>query len=346
MAGAEGNVVRRVTIEDVNLGIGARENQLDFYICDNLLEGPLVWPHVYFDDDGAHSNDDGIHVEGHGHVVCHNQLVGFGDALKTEQEGARAIDFYGNEVLSAYDNGIELDYGEGNLRCLRNRFTNNFLPISFQPVQGGPAYAMRNVAVNIAHEQLKFHGVGGGTGPSGVLVYQNTFVSPATPLLLETDATSHSFEIANNLFVGPAALSGKVADWLGPIDNGSFDYDGYFPDGVFRFNLPPAGLTSYASFAALQAGGMETGGVLLAEPIFANGLVPPPDYTSTLLPTDVTLDPTSAAVDAGRVLANVNDGFTGSAPDIGALERGCALPIFGIRPPGIDESNEPLGCAP
>ena len=229
-AGAEGNVVRRVHTLATRLGFGSREDQLDFYICDNLLEGLLVWPHVYFDDDGTHSNDDGIHVEGHGHVVCHNQLVGFGDALKTEQEGARAVDFYGNEVLSAYDNGIELDYGEGNLRCLRNRFTNNFLPINFQPVQGGPAYAMRNVAVNIAHEQLKFHGVGGGTGPSGVLVYQNTFVSPATPLQLETDATSHYFEIANNLFVGPADVPDKVADWLGPIDNGRFDYDGYFPE--------------------------------------------------------------------------------------------------------------------
>ena len=145
---------------------------------------------------------------------------------------------------------------------------------------------------------------------------------------------------------GPPSPPGRVVDWLGPIDHGSFDYDGYFPDGVFRFNLPPNGLVSFASFAALQAGGIEAGGVLLAQPIFANGLVPPPDYTSTLAPADVTLDASSAAVDAGRVLADVNDGFQGSAPDLGALERGCALPIYGIRPEGIDETNEPLGCAP
>jgi hypothetical protein len=41
----------------------------------------------------------------------------------------------------------------------------------------------------------------------------------------------------------------------------------------------------------------------------------------------------------------VTDGFTGAAPDLGALERGCPSPIFGIRPAGTDESNEPLGCA-
>jgi len=345
-AAAQGNVVRRVLTQNTRLGFAAREDQLDFYICDNELHGLLTWPMVYFDDDGAHSNDDGILVQGHGHVVCHNQVIGFGDALKTEQEGARALDFYGNEVLSAYDNGIELDYGEGNVRCWRNRFTNTFQPMSFQPIQGGPAYALHNVAVNMAYEQLKFHGVGGDSGPSGVLVYHNTFVSPVMTLFLDTEATSHYFEIANNLFVGPAMPAGRVVDWLGPIDNGTFDDDGYFPDGAFRFNLPPNGLVDFANFSDLQSGGIESHGVVLAPPIFANGLVPPPDYTSMVTPPDATLDAGSNAVDAGRVLPNINDGFQGGGPDLGALERGCPLPIYGIRPEGIDETNEPLGCAP
>jgi len=63
-----------------------------------------------------------------------------------------------------------------------------------------------------------------------------------------------------------------------------------------------------------------------------------------LAPTDTTLAGGSNAVDAGAVMANVNDGFTGSAPDLGALELGCPLPIFGVRPGGIDETNAPIGC--
>jgi len=346
-AGAEGNVVRRVHTRDTTLGIGSRQDQQDFYLCDNILEGRLVWPHVYSDDDGAHSNDDGIHVEGDGHVVCHNQVVGFGDALKTEQVGARAVDFYGNDVLSAYDNGIELDVSEGNTRALRNRFTNTFATISFQPIYGGPAYAIRNVVVNVANEQLKFHGLGGATGPSGVLVYNNTFVSPTMALFLNTSAGSHHFKIESNLFIGPDTLAGsRTVDWLGPIDDGRLDYDGYFPDGGFRFNLPPAGLVSYPSFAAMQAGGMEAHGVLLAQPIFASGLTAPASYTTTVAPQDVTLDAASDAIDHGVVLPNLTDGFIGDAPDLGALERGCPLPIFGVRPEGVDESNEPLGCTP
>ena len=46
---------------------------------------------------------------------------------------------------------------------------------------------------------------------------------------------------------------------------------------------------------------------------------------------DFRLKPGSAAVDRGLVLHNVTDGFTGSAPDLGALEIGQAPPHYGPR---------------
>ncbi|MGC4114991.1 MAG: chondroitinase-B domain-containing protein [Myxococcales bacterium] len=347
-AGAEGNVVRRVHLKDVKLGIGSKQDQKDFYLADNIVEGRLAWPAVYSDDGGAHANDDGIHVEGSGHVVCHNRVVGFGDSLKVEQDGARAVDFYGNEVLSGYDNGLELDGSEGNVRCLRNRFTNTYATLSFQPIFGGPAYAIRNVIVNVANEQMKFHALGGTPPlePSGIVVLHNTFVSPKNALFNNTDATSHHFVLENNLFFGPAAPdNNKTVDWLGPIDDGLFDHNAYFPDKEFRFSVPGSGLVRYASFAAMQAGGLfEQHGVLLTGSPFAHGLMPPASYTQTMAAQDVTLAAVAGAVDQGRVFANVNDGFQGSAPDLGALEVGCPLPIYGPRPEGIDESNAPTGC--
>jgi len=107
-----------------------------------------------------------------------------------------------------------------------------------------------------------------------------------------------------------------------------------------------AGTFNFDNFAALQNGGYEGNGRLLSLPIFASGLVAPPAYTVTLPPQDVQLDPSSGAIDAGRRLPNLNDDFTGNAPDLGAFESGCAAPLFGIRPDGIDESNQPLGCTP
>jgi MYXO-CTERM domain-containing protein len=341
---AEGNVVRRVKIANVTLAIGSNPDQKNFYICDNTLVGRLAWPAVYSDDMGAHANDDGIHVEGNGHVICHNSIRGFGDAMKTEQVGARAVDFYGNDILTAYDNGVELDTAEGNVRLLRNRFTNTYATISVQPIYGGPAYVLRNVVVNVANEQMKFHGLGGNDGPSGVLVYHNTFVSPGLALGNYTTAPSHHFAIENNVFVGPAMPAGKVVEWDGPVDDGLYDYDGYFPDGRYTWNKLGVGYQNYASFAAAQAGGWEAHGRILALPIFASGLTPPAMYQTEVMPADVTLAAASNAIDQGTVFANVNDAFKGAAPDLGAYEVGCLVPTYGPRPNGVDESNAPAAC--
>jgi hypothetical protein len=47
---------------------------------------------------------------------------------------------------------------------------------------------------------------------------------------------------------------------------------------------------------------------------------------------DFTLAAGSGAIDAGTVLPGVTDGFTGKAPDLGALESGQVAPAYGPRP--------------
>jgi hypothetical protein len=344
-AGAQGNVLRRVYVKNTQLGMNTRNNQLDFYIADNIFEGRLQWPLTCADDGCAHGNDDGIRMEGFGHVVAHNRISGYGDAMKIEQAGARSVDFYGNEVLWSYDNGLELDDSEGNSRALRNRFTNSYSPISVQPINGGPAYIIRNITVNNPYGPLKFHGIGGGATPNGVFVYNNTFVSPYESLTMQSGVPSHYFEIKNNLFVGPASLRrGVTVDWYGLIDHGTFDYNGYWPNAYFCYWLPSAYIKA-PNFATLQSYGVETHGTLLSSSIFASGLIGPASHYALMQPQDVTLASASSALDRGALLPNVTDGYTGAAPDLGALESACAQPIYGPRPVGTDESNEPFGCA-
>jgi hypothetical protein len=103
---------------------------------------------------------------------------------------------------------------------------------------------LRNVAINIVDEPMKFHSLGTvlPQEPCGVLAYHNTFVTSSNvPLQVRTSAASHYFEIANNLFVARASAGQQVVDWSGPIDHGLFDYNGYFPDGIFRYNVPELG---------------------------------------------------------------------------------------------------------
>jgi MYXO-CTERM domain-containing protein len=346
-AGASDNVVRRVHISNVTLGIGGKPDQTDFYICDNVVEGRISWPLTYGDDGAAHASDDGIVVNGSGHVVCHNQIQGFADALQNYQVGARANDFYGNDVRFTYDDGVELDGAEGNIRAFRNRFLNTYDTLSFQPIYGGPAYAFRNVIINVVNEEFKLHALGGTPSqpPVGVLIQHNTIVRAGHALQLSTPDAVHNYVFENNLLLGNPT-DGVVVQWDTPIDvaTGRIDWNGYAPDGAFEFGYGPTGQT-YAGFAQLQAGQrQEAHGTLLTGAVFASGLVAPTGRTPLLGPQDVALAAGSPARDRGTPIPGISDHFMGAAPDLGAEEAGCAQPIYGVRPDGVDERNAPLGC--
>jgi chondroitinase B-like protein len=344
-AGTRNNVARRLTITDVVHGIAQGTDQRDFYIADNVIDGRLFWPWVFDADASSHWDDRGVAVHGDGHVVCHNRIRGFGDPMISMKVLARAIDFYGNDILDTFD-GTELDYGGGNVRAVHNRWTNVAAGISLQPVYGGPAYVLRNVLYNVVDEQIKLKSVGGTDEPSGALVYHNTFVSPYLALNLQTPITGHNFAVMNNLFVGPRTLAGpRTVEWTANVDRGEFDFDGYFPDGGFWLGRVGGVNQVFPNFAALQASGVfEGGGRLLTEPIFAAGFVGPADGMVRQDPADFSLASASNAVDGGTALPGLNQWFQGGGPDLGALERGCPVPIYGPRPLGAERLAAAVDC--
>jgi hypothetical protein len=65
---------------------------------------------------------------------------------------------------------------------------------------------------------------------------------------------------------------------------------------------------------------------------FASGLLPPenPDHEYAAHSLDFRLRATADAMDKGLVLPNLNDGYKGKAPDLGALEAGDDLPLYGL----------------
>jgi MYXO-CTERM domain-containing protein len=340
--GAEGNVLRRTIVSNVVHGIGSREGQLDFYVCDNEIVGRLDWPWVFDADASSHWDDRGVDLNGDGHVICHNRIEGFGDPMVNLTEGTRAWDFYGNDVYDCFD-GIEVDRVAGNVRVFRNRWTNVDSAISMQPVNGGPVYVLRNELLNVVSEQLKLKATGGE--PSGALVHHNTFVSPSLALNLQTPITGHNFVISNNLFVGPDALAGsRTVDWTAGVDGGRFDFNGYYPDGGFWFGVVDGTNRLYGSFAeAMASGELEGSGVLLVPAIFAGGIVGPADPTVAQTAAELELDAASNAIDAGEPLPGLNDGHLGAGPDLGAREVGCAAPVYGPRPNEAD--YVPVDCS-
>jgi hypothetical protein len=87
-----------------------------------------------------------------------------------------------------------------------------------------------------------------------------------------------------------------------------------------------------------KATGAETHGVEVDYDIFES-LRPPTPRPSASIPgrpyhamdLNFRLRAGGKAVDAGVRLPNVNDGFTGKAPDLGAIELGAAQPVYGPR---------------
>jgi uncharacterized protein (TIGR03382 family) len=345
--GAQGNVARRLVVRDVVHAIGGNAGQLDSYICDNDLVGRLVWPWTFASNAVSHWDDRGVQIHGDGHVVCHNRMRGFGDPVVNKTSRSRSWDVYGNDIHDGYD-GTELDEGEGNLRLYRNRWTNVMVPVSLQPIFGGPAYVLRNVVFNAPDEQIKLKSLGGTLEPSGALIHHNTFVSPTRALNLQTPITQHNFVISNNLFVGPQVLGGsRVVDWTANLNGGVFDFNGYFPDGAFWFGKVAGQNQLFSSFAAAQASGkVEGNGVLLSRPIFAVDFVGPVDPQTQHPSPSFVLAEGSQALERGEALPGFNALHLGAGPDLGAVELGCPEPTYGPRPEGTEHLPTRIDCVP
>jgi hypothetical protein len=253
-----------------------------------------------------------------------------------------AIDIYNNDIHVTGDDFIEGDGGVHNIRILRNRGVNAaHTGLSAQPIFGGPAYYIRNVIYNTP-VALKF------SNPAGVIVLHNTIIAENRTAQRVSNA-----QYQNNLFLGTDAPVG-IAQLGGPTGYSVYDYNGYRPnrgaENQFTWLGPkPGTLVDYETpanqaprfdtLAALAAAtGQETHSIEVDYDIFENLAPPspPPNSSRPGLPyeaanLDFRLKPTSKAVNAGVAIPNVNDGFTGSAPDLGAYEVGQALPVYGAR---------------
>src|SRR5687767_3288210 len=309
-----------------------------------------------------------VKLYGPGHVVAYNSIAHFHDGVNIETYGNPdgsaavdgpkypprelwhrrpvAIDFYNNLMTNFHDNPFETDGGMHNIRVLRNLMLNSAShAFCNQPSLGGPTYWIGNIA---------YHLPGGSTrltnGSAGVVMYHNTILS-------ETAAAGASnVHWRNNLFLGentaPAIFSVNTFTRYS-----SSDYNGFRPNPgaevSFQWATPKAGTAVYPepgrqadletrAFKTLAEYSASTGqdrnSVLVDYDVFVKvprldaadvktiqNVYDPKDF-------DFRLKPDAVAVDRGVPLPNVNDGYAGRAPDLGALETGRPLPHYGPRP--------------
>jgi hypothetical protein len=140
-----------------------------------------------------------------------------------------------------------------------------------------------------------------------------------------------------------------IMRWANATEAYSSDYNGFRPNkGVkaqFSWLAPAVGRELYEptkedwrTFSTLSefraATGQEKHGVEVDFDIFERMTPPDPAKRHAIyhaMDLSFRLKAGSKAVDAGVVIPTINDAFSGSAPDLGALELGAPEPKYGPR---------------
>ena len=371
VTGASGFTLKSSRLYDVGRAVqndwsGAK----DYYIADNVFIGRhdpekmMTWgggilakfpgsPELV---GGSIGSEYAVKVYGQGHVVAYNYFGAWHDGIDMATYGVPdgtpnedpdrvpvSNDFYNNDFYNMGDNCIESDGGAHNMRIFRNRCFN--VPggaISAQPLWGGPVYFVQNVVYNTLSRTCKYSPV------SGIYTWSNTFIGECRA------GPAGNAHFANNLILSQAmgGVGAPVFALSTYTNYSSSDYNGYRPTPGYQFpfewNSPEFSLSKVDSDAKLvtrqfktlkemqDATGQEKHSILVDYNSFQRVYIPdandpqrvykPEDY-------DFHLKPGSAAIDKGMVLDSITDGFTGRAPDLGAIETGQPAPHYGPRTP-------------
>jgi hypothetical protein len=325
-----GNVVNTATD-----GIAATLRSENLYIADNRITGSTQWTLSALGVSGD-NRGEGIWVTGPGHVIEHNYVRGFRDGISL-LEGAEASDQYSidivhNDIYDCADDGVEADFCVHNCRIVRNRLTNTFIALSSQPGLGGPTYFIRNSMYNVILSAFKLQ-----RGSIGDVALHNSVVKNGDALGIYTDVTFDRQYFRNNLFIGGpggtyngySSGTGRVIALAAAGARGDYDYDGFgSTTGTFQGGL---GTVTFSSLAQLQANTSEKHAVALGLDVFETTVAYPSNPFPARPATSLAIAADSAAENAGVVLPSINDGYAGSAPDLGAHERGEPLPPYGPR---------------
>ncbi|MBL8325078.1 MAG: hypothetical protein JNJ89_08965 [Rubrivivax sp.] len=332
--------LRDLTITGVDMGIVAYAavNGVLVYRC--RLNGNNPWTQAEIETN-ATWNDDGIRLPGQGNCAWNNTLDGFGDSFAVASGiFSAAVYFWRNLVTMTGDDAFEADYGTRNLAFYDNHVSNCGTLMSVDPVYGGPLYCFRNVAINTMRGPFKLNNTN-----SGFMLYNNTVVRTEGRTgwgwVQNNNGTLRGYSVRNNVTVYRGASGQTLAFEATGNDPVDFTHNAWYPNGQVWWT------TSGASYATMSQAIAGTGQAATAA-LFgtstrrhqfdvvtsADPFSPSVTLGATHLNRVTTLQvpalaPGAAMRNAGVAIPNVTDGFSGAAPDMGAIISGRAAVVYG-----------------
>jgi hypothetical protein len=249
-----------------------------------------------------------------------NDCVGGGENYSEHGAPNRDSDIYGNFISHCWDDGIEAEGANMNVRVWNNFIDLSFNMIAVAPTQSGPIYIWRNVAdrsrlnatKNMEHSKrgvfLKTQSKtvrGRFYGGGRIYVFHNTTLQSdglnygVSSGLADLESEMLNVYSRNNIWQITADYRNSISDHKRSTSN-DFDYD--------LFN----------------------GKILSASSQQENGIKGTPVFETADDERPYALDPSSPGYDAGMRIPNFNDSYNGEAPDLGAFESGAQPLRIGV----------------
>ncbi|MBA3724795.1 MAG: hypothetical protein H0W89_08025 [Candidatus Levybacteria bacterium] len=246
-------------------------------------------------------------------------------------------DINGNIISDVADDAIESEGGNENVRIWGNYIDKTFIGIGNATTSVGPIYIFRNVMDR--SEKCPRQNKGSSVdGYSGRAVYEpKEFIKIDDSLKAAPKASGGGFRMVvhNTLLVQPNASGAQNGFYVTQKDAGELR-NTFSRNNIFNAKSSPYGGDTRATFidtdldydmSPRNANNKPLGAhFLLALPLYAAG-----NGDSNGRGGMYQLAPNSPGYDDGQALANFNDGFAGTAPDMGAHEAGSPKMEFGIN---------------
>jgi hypothetical protein len=324
------------------MGIVAWGDTKQLLIYDNRLEGNNRWEEGSLKSNQTW-NDDGIRVPGLGNAVFNNTLSGFGDSLAMSARCSNiGVHFYRNDIRMTGDDAYEGDYGVRNVTFYDNRVHNSMTLISYDPIYGGPAFAFRNIAINVGRGPYKLNNKN-----TGFFLYNNTVVrtnghasGAGWGWAQFANGPLAAWAYCNNILIfrGRGNLMAMEPRGQNPID---FTHNAWYPDRAIWWTRSGGSFKNLAEArsrlpATRPLFGKSTsrheGGVICGIDPFAEKIGLGESFLKKVTtPHTPKLAPGTAPRGAGVAIPGITDGFSGKRPDMGAIISGLPVPCWGDR---------------
>jgi hypothetical protein len=260
----------------------------------------------------------------------YNDAIGGGSNYSFEGSPNRDSDIYGNIIAGVWDDAIESEGANTNVRIWGNYIYRTFQHVATATTSTGPLYIFRNVFGSSRRTQN--NPLGGSLIKTGQrepygggrkFIFHNTALQPGGAFHTFSGHPDPNTVTRNNIFEVPGRLASSQ-----PVDvDGDYDYDFFTGStlGRAREEHRLRGRMAYLNSHYLE-------------------FYPAPTVTSiewgrkqvthggkTRSITDPVVVVPNPVIDGGIRIPNFNDDFTGDAPDVGAFEVGRPPLRFGRR---------------